>query len=217
MNIRSTLHSRLYRDFMAIPPKDYRGIIRFFEEHEARIIELEIGEYFEFLTAYTDALFEIGAYRQHLAIVDQAIEVSFDATVGELDTQTVLRRMLFRKAASLYQNMDYEGAEYIICELIRLQPDDKDNLRFLRRVRRKQQAYLTRPTRAAAIFLFGLAALVIVIELLFIRPFYDMFTSQVEWTRNFIFLAGWLVLGIGEAYSSWKAYRYSEHFLANIH
>jgi hypothetical protein len=216
MNLRPSLHSRIYRDFVALSPGDYHRVIRFFEDQEDAIRNLDFAEYFELLITYTDALFEVGAYRQHLAVVDEAIEASINDLVMQDQGRPVFRRMLFRKAASLYHGYAFAEAEYIICELIRIEPEDEDAIRFLRRTRRRQQGHLTRHSRAAAILLFGLSALVIGIEVLLIRPFFSLQTETVEWTRNLIFLAGWLVLLAGEGWSFFKAYQHSQQFLQEL-
>lgn len=213
MKIGAAFHSRIYRDFMALTPKDYHGIIRFFEQQEERIRELEFGEYFELFISYTDALFEVGAYRQHLAIVDEAIEVSIDEKVAARPGTAIFRRMLFRKAASLFHCQRYPEAEYVIEELIRMDARDEDAIRFLRKARRKQQTRITGRTRASAIFLYALSALVITVEVLLVRPFFDIYTDNIEWTRNFIFFLGWLSLGTGELLSFLQAYRYSQRFV----
>ena len=40
-----------------------------------------------------------------------------------------------------------------------------------------------------------------------------MYTAGVELSRNLIFLGGLLVLGIGEALTHWRAYRYTQQLL----
>ena len=73
---QSTYHSKEYRDFRAIEPGDWRGVVRFYEKNEAAIRGLDFEEYFELLLAYTDALSEIGAWQKHLLMADVVIEIS---------------------------------------------------------------------------------------------------------------------------------------------
>jgi tetratricopeptide (TPR) repeat protein len=215
MQIRPTYHSKLYRDFLALEPKDFHGLIRFYEQQEQAVGQLGDMEQYEMLFAYTNALFEVGAYRQFLAIVDQAILVSLDATyeVGEELKQKQFKEFLFRKAAAYIQTLQPARSEHVSRELLRIDPQHEYALLLLRKALRQQDTSVNKITRATAILLFGLSAIIILIEVLWIRPFYDMHTYWVELTRNLVFLSGVLILLGGEALTLWRAYRRSNAFL----
>lgn len=210
---QSTYHSRLYRDFLAIEPKDFRGIIRFYEEKEEQVDALDFDERFELLCAYTNALFEVGAYRQHLAIVDRTIADSFQQTERPQRETSGFCYLLFRKAAAHYQTHQFSDAEYILRELIRIDPENEDAIRFLRKTLYHRWRPLLRRSQAAAIFIFMLTALIIGVEVLLIRPFYGQLTMAAEATRTGFFVLGILLLAAGEGYAYWQAYRQTEVFL----
>lgn len=215
MQIRSTYHSKLYRDFLALEPKDFHGLIRFYEQQEQAVGLLEEMEQYEMLFAYTNALFEVGAYRQFLAIVDQAIMVSLDASyeVNEELKQKQFIAFLFRKSAAYVQTLQPARSEHVSRELLRIDPEHQYALLLLRKALRQQDTSVTRVTRALAIFLFGLSAIIILIEVLWVRPFYDLYTYWVELSRNLVFLSGLMVLIGGEILTVWRAYRNSKNFL----
>lgn len=211
MQIRPTYHSRLYRDFLALEPKDHHGLIRFYEGEERRIGQLDEAEQYEMLFAFTHALFEVGAYRQFLAIVDQAILVSLDHSyVAEpAKKQVCFEQLLFRKAAAYLQVLQPDKSEHVCRELLRIAPDHQYALLLLRKALRLQDTAISRYTRAGSILLFGLSAIVILIEVLWVRPFYNLQTPWVEVTRNLIFLFGLLLLAGGELLTVWRAFKQS--------
>lgn len=217
MAFRSIIHSRIYRDFLAIEPRDYHGIIRFYEEREDDIEGLALEELNEMQQTFTHALFEVGAYRQFLTVVDRAILATLEGEYTLRDNagqHEQFEQLLFRKSAAYLQTLQWKKAEHVACELLRINPRHELALLLLRKALRQQDTRINRHTRAASILLFGLSALVILVEVLFVRPFYHQYTAGVELSRNLIFLLGLVVLGAGEALTYWRAYRRSQAFLS---
>jgi tetratricopeptide (TPR) repeat protein len=213
---QSTYHSKVYRDFKEIEPTAYRQIIHFYEEKEAEIRCLEFDEYFDLLIAYVDALFEIGAYQKHLLMVDVIIENSILHNIQFRNGTDIYQRTLFKKAASLYNVLKYEEADYILRELIRMDPYDSDSVLFLKKCLRSKKPQLVINARAASIFLFLLTAFVICIEVLFIRPFYHMHTELVETSRIGIFLLGCILLVGGDLLHRWSVEKEVSQFVDQI-
>lgn len=201
---KSTYHSKTYRDFKALDEKAYRDMVRFYEEREDDIKGLEFQEFFELLFAYVDALFEIGSYRKHLLLVDYVIECSIDNNIKYLEGKDVFYHLLFRKAASLYNTLSYNKADYILRELIRINPEKEEVSQFLKKCLRKMNPAIIRHSRATSILLFFLAAIIICVEVLFIRPFMAEFITPVELSRNLIFGLGCFVLLFGSLVHRWQ-------------
>ncbi|WP_020535060.1 hypothetical protein [Lewinella cohaerens] len=215
MQIRPTIYTRLYRDFLAIEPKNYHAVIRFYEQWEEQIAKLDDDQHYDLLFAFTNALFEVGAYRQFLAVVDQAVLISLDESYRkeQLQKQHLFEQLLFRKAAAFVQTIEPAKAEHVVRELLRINPNHALAALLLRKTLRQQNTSINTVTRATAILMFGLSALIILIEILIIRSFYDMYTLGVELSRNLIFLGGLLILIIGEVLTRWRAYRHARQFL----
>lgn len=213
---QSTYHSRVYRDFKGISAIDYRKIIHFYEAHEEEIRGLDEDEYFEMLTAYVNSLFEVGEYRQHCLMVDLVIEASIERNIHLYRGEDLFRKMLFRKAASHYHAEDYSQAEYILKELLRMDPSHQHASLFLKKcLRQKEPGFLQR-VRAASIFLFLLAALVISIEVLIVRPFYEIHTHLVEVSRYSIIALGCLVWAGGIGLHRWRVECAVNSFLTRL-
>lgn len=210
----STYHSRTYRDFKEIEPVDYRRIIRFYEEREDAIQQLDFEESFELLAAYVNALFEVGAYQKHLLMVDFAIEMAIRYNIGMYHGEDIFHKLLFRKAASLYNRMEYEQAEYILRELVRIDPAGRDAAQFLKKCLRRREPSFLKTAKAGSILLFMLSAFIISLEVLFVRPFYKLYAEPVEITRTAIFLAGWVALLGSIALHRYRVERKVEKFVA---
>ncbi len=201
---KSTYHHKIYRDFHAIEASAYRQIIRFFEEHEARIKELDFEEYFEMLTTYVGALFETGAYRNFLLMVDVLIEITIEQNILTYKGEDLYQNLLFRKAAALYNLMQYDRADYILRELIKMDPCHGDSVRLLKKCLRRKQPRFVHRARATAILLFLFSALVISLEVLLIRPFYLQYTGAFETFRNLLFLLGCGILIGSDLIHRWR-------------
>ncbi len=213
---QSTYHSKIYRDFKEIDGANYRRIIRFYEEREDAIRQLDFNENFELLVAYVNALFEVGSYQRHLLMVDLIIEMAIVQNIRQYRGEDVYHKMLFRKAASLYNLMEYNKADYILRELIKMDPYDEDSIMFLKKCLRKKEPGFLNKAKAASIFLFLMAAFVISIEVLFVRPFYKMHVAPVEASRNAIFLLGCIFLLGGNLFHRFRVYREVNQFVEHI-
>jgi tetratricopeptide (TPR) repeat protein len=207
MHQPQTYYSQLYRNFRAIEVGEYRKLVHFYERYEKEIVHLEFAEYFELLVTYTNALFEIAAYQKHLLMADVVIEISFSENITEVGGQEIFHATLFQKAASYYNLFDFPKAIYVLTELIKMIPDDKEVAKFLEKCLRQNRPELIKHTRAIAIFIFLATALIICIEALVIRNFLENWTHLVELTRNYLFVLGFIVLNGGELVHRFTAKR----------
>ena len=213
---QSTYYSKLYLDFKEIEVTDYRSVVRFYEENEAKVQLLEPEEYFDLLTTYVNSLFEMGAYHKHLCLIDLVIEMTVDRNIQFYQGIDLFGVMLFRKAASLYNIMEYSKAEYILQELIRINPEDQEVILFLKRCQRRNSPSILQHSRAAGIFLLLLTALIIAIEVLFVRPFYEIYTPLIERTRFSTFGLACFLLISGDLVHRWQAERKVNQFVRKV-
>jgi hypothetical protein len=207
-----TYHSKLYRDFKSIDATLYRDIVHFFERREEEIRQLDFEEFFEVLYIYVNALFEVGAYQKHLLMVDEVIEAAICHNLTVYKQEDIYKTALFRKAASMYNTSDFAGAEHILRELVRMDPDDQDAVLFLKKCLRNRYIGVLQVFRAMSILSFLLSALVICIELLVVRPFYPLHTSWVSTMRIAIFGGGIFSWVMGEWWHRWRAHHRARHF-----
>lgn len=203
----ATYHHRIYDSFKNMELNDHRRMVRFFEEHQQGICQLEDEQYFELLVCYLRALFETGAYYRYLKKVDSAIEFSLQFNYCEFEEKDVFQYLLFRKAASYFHLMEYGKAEKVLKELVKIDPVNSIYCRFLRKVMRSEQPAFIQNTKAFCVFLFLSAAFLISIEILFVRNFYPHLSESMEFTRNTIFSLGFMTLVLGDGFHRWKVFR----------
>lgn len=216
MQLQSKYRSKIYQDFRAIEPSEWRTVVRFYEEYKSQITALEFEEYFEMQVAYTNALFEIGAYEKHLLMVDGVIEASVINNVKFFNGEDVFHQALFKKAASSFHTWQLEKADYILRELLRIDPYDEDAAMFLKKCLRKMRPALIRQSRAAAIGCFLLGALIVCLEMLVIRNFYPDFTGIFEASRNTLFFSGVGVIAGVDVLHRWRTNHEVDVFVAKL-
>jgi tetratricopeptide (TPR) repeat protein len=213
---RPTYYSKLYRDFKSLEQNAYREVIRYFEKNEASIQQLDFEEYFDLITIYVTALFEIGEYRKHLLMVDVVIEASILNNITVYRGQDIFQQMLFRKAASFFQLREYAQAEHILRELLKINPDNGNAVLFLKKCLRVHYPHIRSRAQAASIFLLLLATFITAMEVLMVRPFYGMYTDGVEYSRNSTFVLACLIMLGGDLYLRWLADREVHHFVQKV-
>lgn len=201
----STYHSRIYRDFKGIAEKDFREQIRFYEKKEDEIRHLVFDEFIELLIEYANALFQIGSYRKYLLMAETILEYSIRDNIVQYKGVDLFTQTLFRKAAAHYNLFEYAKAEYLLSELIKLDPTDTDVYLFYRKCRQRQYGQVRNIFRGVSIFLFLLASGLIALEILLVRPFYAMHTLLIMYSRNTLFLLGCLGMLSGTLYVRWLA------------
>jgi uncharacterized integral membrane protein len=209
---RPRYFSPLYRNLRAIEPTDYHRLIREYEQQEQAIGRLDTREHFELIVLYVDALFETGAYRKHLLMVDQVLYLSFEENLQQVDGEDIFERMLFRKAASSYRLYDLDTAEHVLREMLRINPENDAARQFLEKTLYKKQVSAHQLMRATAVLSFLTAALAIFIELLIVRNFYRMYLATFVWARSFLFIFGLLALLVGELYTRRRAFLEARRF-----
>ncbi len=216
MQLQSKYRSKIYRDFRAIEPSEWRTVVRFYEAYEKEIRGLDFDEFFEMMVAYTTALFEIGAYEKHLLMADAVIEASVMNNVKFFNGEDVFHQTLFKKAASHFHTYDLEKADYILREILRIDPCDEDAALFLKKCLRKMRPALVRQSRAAGMFCFLLSALIVCFEMLIVRSFYPMYAGIFEASRNTTFFTGIAAIAAGDVLHRWRTNREVDVFVAKL-
>jgi tetratricopeptide (TPR) repeat protein len=206
----------LYRDFRAISPHSPHSRIRFFEEHETGIRQLEEVEFFELLHAYADALFRTGAYAKFKLIADELIACCLDRHILNYRGEDLFQACIFRKGLACYFLMEYEQAVHLFQELIRIDPNNKVAEKALRRTLYRIKPGPVLNARALSVLLLFSAALVTALELIFVRHFYPDWASLTEVVRIGLFLLGIGILLGSDAYQHRQAWLKAARFAREI-
>jgi len=215
---RSNLHSKVYNNFKEIDKHAHQSIVEFYHRNEGDIQRLKFDEYFELQISYIDALFEISAYDNLLSVCDTTIEAVIINNIQSYRGEDIYRKLLLKKAAAHYNLLEYHKSEYILKELIRIDPDDTYAIRFLKRCQTFRVPSYVRYTRNVSLLLFFFTAILICFEMLKFG-FHSVAPSEklnLEIFRNTIFLSGWLVLVLGDGIFRASIYKNTSRFVKQI-
>ncbi len=199
--------SSVYLNFKEIDAQEFRTIVHFYEEYEEDIQLLTVEEYFEMSAAYIAALFEVRAYTSYLASCDDVIESVIYFNIEQFEGENIYHKLLFRKAAALYHLMEYQQSEKILRELIRMHPEDKEVISFLKRCLRAQPPKGVRKARIVSVLFFVITACIIATEIFIISKFFPEYSRETEYLRNSIFVVGWTILASSGLYLRFLAHR----------
>jgi len=188
----------LLQDYSRIEKTDYKGKVKFYEAQRSQINELLIKDKFELDVDYACALFELGRYHKSLDILDVLIEFVIRENVFSLEGEDIFHTLLFKKSACHYNLGESDKSKHVLQELIKMDPENSIYETFFKRCYRSEYKQEYRWMGGLVVGLFLLAAIIISIELLIVRPFYYESASMVEICRNAIFTFAILVLAARE-------------------
>lgn len=194
LSVKPTYHSRLYRDFRSIGYKEYYEIIRFYERHETDICRLTFDEYFEMLVSYTNALFEVEYFQKYALMSQTLIETIFHENLSNRWIDTVFHKTLIRKAAAHLALKEFDAAEHVLLQSLRLNDDKRLQIILLRKVMQQRTAKFVHTLRAIAIFVLLTTAILIAVKVLLVRNWYIDLAPFIEMLRNVYFFMSFLVL-----------------------
>ncbi len=204
---------KLYRNFKALEANDFHGIVRYYERLEDDIRTLDADEYFDCTVTYTEALFQTADYGRHLVMCDHLLEFVIMQNVESWGGEDIYVKILFRKAASLYQQHEYARAEHVLRELIKLHPWHRLAPRFLRNCLLRQRPAWLFQVRAVALLLFLLSAAVVALEIFVVKPFFTDYYRLALIVHNALLGSGLGLLLIGESRHLWRCARSMETFV----
>jgi len=207
MKFSNDIEELVYLEYQDIDHRAYQEKIRYFERNKTAIGTLPYEFRLEMSLEYTVALFEVGEYYSYLKLVDDLLARVVEENIFSVDGDDIYQELLYRKAASLHNVLDYHGSDHVLTELCRI---DFDNVIYRKTylknyIDRKRSA--AQKARAMTIALFMAAGLVIGLELLVVRPFYAELTSNVELTRNILFGSAVLLMICHELHIRFQAYK----------
>lgn len=191
----------VYDNFVEIKGHSFKSVVKFYSLNYRAIKQLPLKEYLELHTEYLNALFELSLYRKYISECDELIEISIEYNIYNYNGEDLLQSTLLRKAASLYHIYETEEAKRITHELLKINPSHKSaRLLYEKCLLRKNKSY-SNLFRGMTIILLLSSAMIIFIELILVRPFYEAFIYPIEFMRTSIFAAGLLILSLSEGFN----------------
>lgn len=193
--MKDTSHiQNLLLDYSRIDKTNYKAKVQFYEAQENKINELLTKDKFELDVDYAFALFELGRYIKSLVTLELLIELVIRENIFSLDGEDIFHALLFKKSACHYNLGELDKSKHVLQELIKMDSDNTTYETFFKKCYRNEYKQEYRWMGGLVVGLFLLAAFIISIELLIVRPFYFDYSSLVEFSRNAIFILAILVL-----------------------
>jgi len=214
----TSLHSKTFNEFKEIDMHAYQLIVDFYASHKEDILRLRFHEYFELHLAYIKALLEIGLYQNMLKICDETIEAVIQHNIQYYQGEDIYRKLLLQKTAAHYNLLEYHKAEFILKELIKINPKDGNAIRFFRKNQLHRPPSFVQNTRNVSLLLFLFTAMVICFEMMYFGfgKSHSEMGMMIEIARNIVFLSGWLILILGDGIFRWKVFQSTKSFVEKI-
>lgn len=193
--------SHIYESFTEIKDHSFRSVVKFYETNYFQIQQLPVDEYVELLSEYLNALFELSQYRKYIMNCHELIELSIHYNIVAYRGEDILQNTLLKKAACHYHIYQTGEAWKITIELLKINPEQKSARMLYEKCLMRKNKSIVHITRSMAIILLMASAIIVSVEFLLIRPFYDAQVHITELTRNLLFGMGLLILICGETYN----------------
>ncbi len=202
MDFQPAYRLKLYRNFKALGASDFHGIVRYYEQYEDGLVNLDFEEYFDCTLLYTQALYETGDYGKHVVMSDHLLELIIMNSVETWGGEDIYARVLYRKAAAQFQLYEFTQAEHVLRELVKLHPRDEPARRLLLNCLLEQKPAWLQKVRAFAVAFTLLAALAIALEIFVVKPFFPQWFDTALVVHNLFLVGGILTFAMGE----WRHY-----------
>jgi tetratricopeptide (TPR) repeat protein len=208
---KSIISSNVYVAFRSLPKKGWIDIIKLYESKQEDIDLLSSAKRLDILDMYLEALYEIKDFRKLKKEVEHMIYLSLSEEIPVEIGLPYYQAALFWKADTCFQMREYKESQHILEQLIRMNPNNTlYSSKLVKCFYWDKPSYIYR-FRALTILLFFLAAIVIIIEFLIIKPFYNEYSAFIMSLRSCLFLSALGIVGAIEILHwlccEWKVWR----------
>ncbi len=186
--------------FRELDSSAHSEIVSFYETHKKSLSGLDTESFLEIELGYANALFELGKYEHFLTVVQYLLESLIFNNIKYLKGEDIYQKLLLRKAAAHYHLLEFVSSERVLWELLHINPEHHAASYLLKRCLIKSEPSYLIKVKGLSIVLFLLSALIISIELLLIRPFFEEYSSTVTIVRNTLFVLAIFAIIFSDAY-----------------
>lgn len=196
MSLSSTHSSKLFQDFRAIHPGNYRSLVHFYQQHEMEIDDLPMQEQFVIWCYYANALYGIGGGEEHIQLVNKILEYSIVYNIQYVDGIDIYAFMLYQKAISHLRISEWDKAVRIATQLLRIDPHQPQHFRLLRRCLLAKRPRWVKHLLATSLALLIVAAASTIGQIFVIEAFYPALKDAMWWVQILSFGLGTLFIGL---------------------
>lgn len=201
--INSTYHADVVLGFKQIPEKNYSRQIYFIEKNREIVENMDTDFRIDLLDKYNIALYEIGHYHKCLSHLETLIfdVINENYQSGSNDLFCVL---LKRKAYSLYNIGEFEKAQHVSSELIKIDPTSIETNLIMTNACYRLVKQKTKGLRAVAVMMLIFGISITCFDLLIIQNFYPEQAVKMGWLRIFTIGGAALIIVALEMFAFFK-------------
>jgi len=202
---------RTYESFFGIERNAYQEKIRFYKRHMQDISMLPFEKRVIIDYYFVVSFFEVGDYSEYLNRADSLIETVIANNVFTIEDIDPYKELLFKKAASQFNNNLYSNAISILKQMRRMYPEEKKITHLLHHTYRRKFSEEKINFKACCVLLYFTAGITIAVKIFLVESFYPEFADTMNniWLSIFA-IATTLIVG-NELFIYWKAKREQSH------
>ncbi len=185
-----TYDSKVFLEFSRLDEENFRTVVHFFEKNQEAVITMNFEERFIMLLTYANALYEINAYKRHLRVADEIIELSITHNIQFFNGEDIYLKTLFQKAKSYFHLHEYKASEHVSTELVKMVPNHSPYSKLLNKCLIRQRPAYVKNMLASGVFLYLLSVVFVVVNILVIKSLFPEYHPGMEVARIAIFVGG---------------------------
>lgn len=175
-----------YLQYFRLGDTSFREKVRFYEENPEALSTLYFNEKIDVDMDYLICLFEVGRYERFLEKVDPIIEIIIEENIFEFRNENIFNDLLLKKAACYYHTKNYEKANAILKQLIKIAPKHPLAIGLYGICKRKQNNDVSTTLKALCISALLLVVSISIIQILLFEPFFDEYLAPFLLLRTLL-------------------------------
>ena len=175
-----------YLQYFRLGDTSFREKVRFYEENPEALSTLYFNEKIDVDMDYLICLFEVGRYERFLEKVDPIIEIIIEENIFEFRNENIFNDLLLKKAACYYHTKNYEKANAILKQLIKIAPKHPLAIGLYGICKRKQNNDVSTTLKALGISALLLVVSISIIQILLFEPFFDEYLAPFLLLRTLL-------------------------------
>ena len=168
----------LYNQFLYMDEKAFYDKVRFFEQNESDVFNMNLNDSIWIQSVYLDAVFQIGDYRKYVDKSQKLLQRIVYYNISQFQGEDLYEEVLQKRASSFYHLRKYDDCARIAQELLKINPSRKDTKTVLLYTIRSSFEKINKIIKALFITaLFGAAFVLIFYQIVI----FSFFPSIAEW------------------------------------
>ncbi len=177
-----------YLQYFRLGDTAFREKVRFYEENPEALSTLYFDEKIDIDMDYLICLFEVGRYERFLKKVDPILEIIIEENIFEFRGENIFNDLLLKKAACYYHTNNYDKANTILKQLIKIAPKHPLAIGLYGICKRKQNNDIATSIKALGIASLLLVVSITIIQILLFEPFFDEYMGPYLLLRKLLII-----------------------------